>query len=815
MHSASTLNSTSIVSSEQQQLSTRQNIQECNYNTGNQDITTEIQIDHRSQKSNNLSDSVIHTKIKNGVSNNSNKPTKIDINGNLFNNELNAKYSSSMRWKDVKTGLVRDRSNTYLKPAETNIQSTCCSPKLSRREKNSTSWLKYSKTSVIEEKENKMAGCDIALDKIKSSHKEIKQKENKPVCKISSTSPRLNNENVKLVQSEDNGTSQFKTSTVEELENRKEAKIGCSLDSTATDGRIQEAGLVQNPTNEEVSMDSSHLFKPEADQNCPAKQEFGKDQVESYNLSSSKEQTHILSVKPCADKNLDYNVLEIKHQHDETQSDVGQNQLPAYPVIVDFEKKQVPQLRDHNLQPLLDAAPKQDHNPQPVLDVAHRQDTVSQSILEAAKTLLPETVKTQDYISQPKLEVAQRQDSISEPILVAVQEEGAENLAPWRRQETRSNTKSPILNLITVSVTPGIGREHVRTEEIWCMEQRKHIHQTEYVGHSEQIEDHAVGKKEELKLNKNLGPTLEQSQNGTNGTSCVTLKSSHSTTTRVTEAAARVKEAAGAVRSVAENLLRAISPVLTENARQDTRIKPTLDLQNIKEVIAGQRLLTLPLNEEPEEPDRNIRKFARSRIPAPAPVSEDEDEEDSLGYEDDFSIGLDLPNATDVTSGNVTPIPTTGELEELSSIEEPTVIEDLVLAPHPALGQQQARDQVVQSSSVQANHPSTARSTPLKSLLKKPSVDIDDTDSESDEGNVSPKKVHFSEIDQIKLMSQESLASMAASECPEMFPVTLCKTIMTTTQVPSVVRLVASSPAALRQQESSTDTLRMSSTNQK
>ena len=85
-------------------------------------------------------------------------------------------------------------------------------------------------------------------------------------------------------------------------------------------------------------------------------------------------------------------------------------------------------------------------------------------------------------------------------------------------------------------------------------------------------------------------------------------------------------------------------------------------------------------------------------------------------------------------------------------------------------------------------HTPATRSTPLKSLLKKPSEDIDDSDSESDEGNFSPKKVHFSEIDQIKLMSQESLASMAASECPEMFPVTLCKTIMTTTQVPSVVR---------------------------
>ena len=49
----------------------------------------------------------------------------------------------------------------------------------------------------------------------------------------------------------------------------------------------------------------------------------------------------------------------------------------------------------------------------------------------------------------------------------------------------------------------------MRTEEIWCMEQRKHIHQTEYVGHSEQIEDHAVGKKEELKLNKNLSGDID------------------------------------------------------------------------------------------------------------------------------------------------------------------------------------------------------------------------------------------------------------------------------------------------------------------
>ena len=42
----------------------------------------------------------------------------------------------------------------------------------------------------------------------------------------------------------------------------------------------------------------------------------------------------------------------------------------------------------------------------------------------------------------------------------------------------------------------------------------------------------------------------------------------------------------------------------------------------------------------------------------------DESDDDMSGYEDDFSVGIDLPMAAE-TSGNVTPIPTTGELEEL------------------------------------------------------------------------------------------------------------------------------------------------------
>ena len=55
--------------------------------------------------------------------------------------------------------------------------------------------------------------------------------------------------------------------------------------------------------------------------------------------------------------------------------------------------------------------------------------------------------------------------------------------------------------------------------------------------------------------------------------------------------------------------------------------------------------------------------------------------------------------------------------------------------------------------------PPDSRSTPLKSLLKKPSFEMAEpssssSDSESEEGKVSPaspgpKKVHFSEIDQV------------------------------------------------------------------
>ena len=126
-------------------------------------------------------------------------------------------------------------------------------------------------------------------------------------------------------------------------------------------------------------------------------------------------------------------------------------------------------------------------------------------------------------------------------------------------------------------------------------------------------------------------------------------------------------------------------------------------------------------------------------------------------------------------TGNVTPIPTTGELEELSVEEEILVEEDI----RPISRQD-------------------SRATPLKSLLKKASFNNEETfgsigsDLDSEDGKVSPKKVHFSEIDQVKLMSQDSLISFAPSEGSDVpsLPITLCKTVMSTTPIPSVARIV-------------------------
>ena len=141
--------------------------------------------------------------------------------------------------------------------------------------------------------------------------------------------------------------------------------------------------------------------------------------------------------------------------------------------------------------------------------------------------------------------------------------------------------------------------------------------------------------------------------------------------------------------------------------------------------------------------------------------------DDIEGYSEgaeEFSCGLEMPlsmaaGGVDQSSGNVTPIPTQGELEEIS-------VEEL-------------------SST-------SPRRTPLKSLLKK-SSEVEETQSMPEETlsvrerSSSPRKaVHFSEVDQVKLMSQESLVSTAPSDVThnsEAQTVNATKTVCTTMPV--------------------------------
>ena len=110
----------------------------------------------------------------------------------------------------------------------------------------------------------------------------------------------------------------------------------------------------------------------------------------------------------------------------------------------------------------------------------------------------------------------------------------------------------------------------------------------------------------------------------------------------------------------------------------------------------------------------------------------------------------------------MTPIPTTGEFDKLSSGEE-----NIIPGESRPKSQQESR------------------ATPLKSLLKKPSIDYEEmsssSDSDCEDGKVSPRKVHFSEYDQVKLMSQDSLASMATSEGSDVtiIPAAICSTFLT------------------------------------
>ena len=61
------------------------------------------------------------------------KSRKPDINANIFINNEDHQIHSSLRWKDVRTGLVKDRATSYLKPDNYKSFSPLNSPRIQKR----------------------------------------------------------------------------------------------------------------------------------------------------------------------------------------------------------------------------------------------------------------------------------------------------------------------------------------------------------------------------------------------------------------------------------------------------------------------------------------------------------------------------------------------------------------------------------------------------------------------------------------------------------------------------------------------------------
>ena len=178
------------------------------------------------------------------------------------------------------------------------------------------------------------------------------------------------------------------------------------------------------------------------------------------------------------------------------------------------------------------------------------------------------------------------------------------------------------------------------------------------------------------------------------------------------------------------------------------RISMEKEVDNIREAAGAVKNVAKTLMQINNNATTNGNAVAAPVRPVSA--GSDEDVFGAGGYsEAEISIGFDLPNQ-ERSSGDITPSPTTGELSDLSQ---------------PSGGHHQ---QLI----------ATPPTTPLKSLLKKPSLDDEEVGLD-DEDDDKMRKVHFSETNQVKVLSQESLISTStaagATETTDS-----CKTKMTT-----------------------------------
>jgi hypothetical protein len=212
----------------------------------------------------------------------------------------------------------------------------------------------------------------------------------------------------------------------------------------------------------------------------------------------------------------------------------------------------------------------------------------------------------------------------------------------WRRNDISDNKRqedviSPTLNLLSVS--EGISNTSTITESI----QDTIINNLDSTKDKSNVFSNSKTKKEaEDELDETIKQLKLHAESFVdNNKHTAKTKPVTSTTEMVTQAATSMKDAAGAVRAVrevAQSLLKTITSGKHPESRNTDQCP---DKKGKHKILCQTGDENMKLDGTPKRQDSQNQKW-----------EETDSEEDSYGYEDEFSVGIDLPLALNTTSGN-------------------------------------------------------------------------------------------------------------------------------------------------------------------
>ena len=251
-----------------------------------------------------------------------------------------------------------------------------------------------------------------------------------------------------------------------------------------------------------------------------------------------------------------------------------------------------------------------------------------------------------------------------------------DDIVPWRRHnyhhERQEEIISPTVNFLSVCVSPTLSS---RENDSSVTKQIIKKDGQEVIKGSKEGQITPVIKKSKQEAVEDLDKTMKQLELHSD-TLCTGKENKSSTTAMVAQAAVSMKDAAGAVRAVrevAQSLLRSISSDIhsetknTEDMKTNTK-KSEIHVSernvstsppDLQESIKGKVKRTSEILQEIDELNKKLNSKAKSqeaiKMVQTKEYSRDvsDSDDDSFCYEEDVSVGIDLPLALYSCSGRI------------------------------------------------------------------------------------------------------------------------------------------------------------------